>query len=85
MHQDKKPGNKNKHSGRVAKNTGALAAIGAGFLLLLQLGACEDQKPQADYAQLAQEVVEESLLPGQNESIIMPVSYSYGDLFQQAC
>jgi len=67
MHQDKTPGNKNKHSGRVAKNTGALAAVGAGFLLLLlQLGACEDQKPQADYAQLAQEVVAESLLSGQN-------------------
>ncbi len=67
MHQDKTSGNKNKHIGRVLKNTGALAAIGTGvLLLLLQFGTCEDQKHQADYAQLAQEVVEESLLPGQN-------------------
>ena len=67
MHRDKTSGNKNKHSGRVAKNTGILAVIGTGVLLLfLQLGACEDQKNQADYARLAQEVVEESLLSGQN-------------------
>jgi len=67
MQQDKTPGNKNKHIGRVLKNTGTLAAISTGvLLLLLQFGACEDQKPQADYAQLAQEVVEKSLLPGQN-------------------